>query len=425
MKVFFDTVGCRLNQAEIERMAAEFRLAGHEIIESPNQADLVIINSCAVTAAATSDSRQKVRQAYNAGAASIVLTGCWATVSPQAARELPGITHIFSNEEKQKIPQALLGRSASPYELEPLERKPLPGAHHRTRAFIKVQDGCDNHCTFCITRVARGRSRSVPRDEILTEVRHAESGGTHEVVLTGVNLGAWGKDLGMGEGLADLVSHLLAHSKVERLRLSSIEPWDMDAEFLSLWNNLRLCNHLHIPLQSGCEETLKRMGRKTSPDQFRKLIGLIRQTIPDVAITTDVIVGFAGESETEFNDSLTFVREMEFVGGHVFRFSPREGTPAWDFQDRVNGRIAHLRSQAMRDVLLESEYRYWRTFVGRKLDVLWESSVQQKNGQWKLHGLTSNYLPVLAHSTEDRWNRIDTVLLEQIGSVSLEGKISG
>ena len=424
MKVFFDTVGCRLNQAEIERMAAEFRLAGHEIVETPNQADLVIINSCAVTAAATSDSRQKVRQAYKAGSANIVLTGCWATVSPQAARELPGITQIFSNEEKQKIPQALLGISASPYELEPLERKPLPGAHHRTRAFIKVQDGCDNHCTFCITRVARGRSRSVPRDEILAEVRHAESGGTHEVVLTGVNLGAWGKDLGMGEGLADLVRHLLAHSKVERLRLSSIEPWDMDTDFLSLWNNKRMCHHLHIPLQSGCEETLKRMGRKTSPDQFRKLIGLIRQTIPEVAITTDVIVGFAGESETEFNDSLTFVREMEFVGGHVFRFSPREGTPAWGLTDRVNGKVAHARSQAMRDVLLESERRYWGTFVGRKLDVLWESSVQQKNGQWKLHGLTSNYLPVSAHSTEDRWNRIDKVFLEQIGSVSLEGKIS-
>jgi threonylcarbamoyladenosine tRNA methylthiotransferase MtaB len=167
------------------------------------------------------------------------------------------------------------------------------------------------------------------------------------------------------------------------------------------------------------------MGRRTSPDQFRSLIGMIRQTIPGAATTTDVIVGFAGESETEFNDSLTFVREMDFAGGHDFRFSPREGTPAWDLTDRVNGRVAHVRSQAMRNVLLDSKHRYWGNFIGRKMDVLWESSTQLQNSQWKLHGLTSNYLPVSAFCAEDRWNKIDTVLLEQQGADSLEGKISG
>lgn len=185
-----------------------------------------------------------------------------------------------------------------------------------------------------------------------------------------------------------------------------------------------MCRHLHIPLQSGCGETLKRMGRRTSPEQFRSLIGLIHQTIPDAAITTDVIVGFARESEAEFSQSLDFVKEMDFAGGHVFRFSPREGTPAWDLPDRVNGKVAHARSLEMREVLLESEHRYWGNFIGRKMDVLWESSTQLQNSQWKLHGLTSNYLPVSAFGAEDRWNRIDTVLLEQLGADSLEGQIS-
>jgi len=423
MKVFFDMVGCRLNQAEIEKMAAQFRAAGHEIVQTSHQADLVIINSCSVTAAAASDSRQKVRQAHKAGAGQIVLTGCWATVSSQAARELPGVTQVFLNDEKESIPQLLIRADDLLHSLEPLERKPLPGVHRRTRAFIKVQDGCDNHCTFCITRVARGSSRSLLREEILREVQQAVAGGTHEVVLTGVNLGAWGRDNAGKADLTGLVRYILTNSEVERLRLSSIEPWDMDEDFLSLWEDRRMCRHLHIPLQSGCVETLKRMGRRTSTEQYRKLIHLVRTYLPDAAITTDIIVGFAGESDAEFDESLDFVREMKFAGGHVFRFSPREGTLAWDLPNRVNGLSAHTRSERMRQVLAESEKKFWCGFIGQQMDVLWESSKQMKNGCWHLHGLTGNYLPVSAEAPEDRWNMINKVSLEKVLTDSIAGII--
>jgi threonylcarbamoyladenosine tRNA methylthiotransferase MtaB len=419
MKIYLDTVGCRLNQAEIESMAMKFRTAGHEIVGSPINADLVVINTCTVTAAAASDSRQKARQANKAGNARIVMTGCWATISPREALDLPGVESVFVNSEKDTIPARIMGLQA--YEMEPLDRKPLPGIHKRTRAFIKVQDGCDNHCTFCITRIARGGSRSVGKTEILEQVHNAEMGGTHEIVLTGVNLGAWGKDLKDGEGLRDLIHFLLQNSQIERVRLSSIEPWDMDDEFLDLWIDERMCRHFHISLQSGCAETLKRMGRKTTPEMFRGLIQSIRRKIPDAAITTDVIVGFAGETDEQFKESLDFVSEIHFAGGHVFRFSPHEGTPAAQYPGRVHGQIAHERSEEMRKVFEASELAYRQKFIGGEVSVLWELSKEITNGKWLIHGLTDNYLPVTTRASEDRWNRIDRVRLGDITGESIEG----
>lgn len=423
MKVFFDSIGCRLNQAEIERMAAIFRLSGHEIVDSPRDADLVVINSCAVTASAASDSRSKVRQAYRAGAQQIVLTGCWATIDVDGAKALPGVTGIITNEEKEKLPEKILGTTLNLYDLEPLDRQPLPGVHHRTRAFIKVQDGCDNFCTFCITRVARGRSRSLKKEEILSEVLRAQNGGTHEVVLSGVNLGAWGRDLGEGETLADLISYLLQNSRVERVRLSSIEPWDMGEGFLDLWQDRRMCRHFHIPLQSGSENTLKRMGRRITPDQFRRLIERVRGRIPEAAITTDIIVGFAGESAEEFAESLAFAREMNFSGGHVFRFSPRQGTPAWQLGGRVNGKTARERSELLRQALRSSEIAYWEKYLGRSVQVLWESSQSLEEGRWRMHGLSDNYLPVSGISSQDRCNQFDEVILGNIQGDILEADI--
>lgn len=423
MRVFFDSIGCRLNQAEIERMAAIFRLSGHEIVDTPGDADLVVINSCAVTASAASDSRAKVRQAYRAGAQQIVLTGCWATIDFNGAKALPGVTGVVTNDEKDKLPEKILGSAINLFDLEPLDRQPLPGSHHRTRAFIKVQDGCDNFCTFCITRVARGQSRSIHKGEIFAEVLRAQNGGTHEVVLSGVNLGAWGRDLGEGETLTDLISYLLQNSRVERVRLSSIEPWDMDDRFLDLWQDKRMCRHFHIPLQSGSENTLKRMGRRITPDQFRRLIGQVRERIPEAAITTDIIVGFAGESTGEFAESLAFVREMNFSGGHVFRFSPREGTPACQLGGRVDGKTAHSRSEEMRQVLRESEIAYWQNYLGRRVPVLWESSQYLEEGRWRMHGLTDNYLPVSSVCNQDRRNQFDEVIPCEIHDEFLDANI--
>ena len=255
MKIFLDTVGCRLNQAEIEHLAGEFRAAGHLIVDTAHGADLVIINTCAVTAAAASDSRQKARQAYRAGAAKILLTGCLATLDPDLKEQLPGVYQLVNNQDKARIPSLVL-HSDQDFDLEPLARVPLPGARKRTRAFIKVQDGCDNLCTFCVTRIARGKAVSTPKDAVLRDILSALAGGAQEVVLSGVHLGSWGSDLESGETLTDLVRFVLANTDVKRLRLSSTEPWDLDERFFALWEDPRMCRHLHLPLQSGSATVL-------------------------------------------------------------------------------------------------------------------------------------------------------------------------
>lgn len=317
MKVFFDTVGCRLNQAEIEQMAGQLRQDGHQILGSPDGADLVVVNSCAVTAAAASDSRQKVHQAHAKGVSTIILTGCWATLYPEQGADLEGVSQVVSNLDKLEIPLRFINVDSRLMEVEPIARQPLPGAHKRTRAFIKVQDGCNNACTYCVTRLARGRGKSLERGEILLAVNQAVLGGTKEVVLTGVNLGSWGRDLDGKEQLNDLIQFLLDHSEFERMRLSSIEPWDLGKPFFGLWKDARLCPHFHLPLQSGSAGVLHRMARNTTPEKYRNLVVTARSMIPDVAITTDVIVGFPGETQKEFEESLEYIRGMSFSGGHV------------------------------------------------------------------------------------------------------------
>lgn len=423
MKIFFDSVGCRLNQAEIEKMAIEFRAAGHEIVESAINADLVIVNTCAVTAAAASDSRQKLRQANHSGVTKIVATGCWATLSPAEAKELPGISTVILNSDKDNLVRQILGGMKEEYDLEPLERVPLPGIHRRTRAFIKVQDGCNNFCTYCVTRIARGKSISMNKQMILEEVLSAEKGEAQEIVLSGVHLGCWGRDLEGNETIGNLISYLLKETNIPRIRLSSIEPWDLDEHFFDLWENPRLCQHFHLPLQSGCSATLKRMARHTTPEMYKSLVKMIRDRIPDAAITTDIIVGFPGESDSDHGESLEFVREMQFADGHVFKFSPREGTAASKLPERIHGTIARSRSEEMREILAASHLEYEKRFINRKAEVLWESDTETINGKYYLHGLTGNYLPVCAWSSENLWNKISEVRLVSIGNTNFEAEI--
>lgn len=423
MKVFFDTVGCRLNQAEIEHLAGQFRAAGHQIVDLAEGADLVIINSCSVTAAAASDSRQKVRQANQAGAHRIILTGCWATLEPEKAAGLPGVSEVVSNLDKMNIPVKILEPDHQDFDLEPIARKPLPGSHQRTRAFIKAQDGCDNFCTFCVTRLARGVGRSIPKVEVLNEIHLAELGGVKEIVLTGVHLGSWGKDKGEGEVITDLVEFILHHSNVERMRLSSVEPWDLDDRFFDLWQNPRLCRHLHLPLQSGSSTVLKRMARHTTTDAFSKLIEMARKKIEGIALTTDIIVGFPGETSAEFEESLEFVRQMEFSAAHIFKYSPREGTVAARMPDRVNGQIARERAEKMHLVVKASESNFLKESVGTKVKVLWEGSSTPNSHGWTLHGLNDQYIKVEAKAETNRWNKIDSVLIGIITPDGVTGKI--
>ena len=423
MKVFFDTVGCRLNQAEIESMAGQFRAAGYEIIDSPEGADLVVVNTCAVTAEAASDSRQKARQAYQAGAAHIILTGCWATLEPIKASNLPGVDEVVSNLEKMNIPLRVIEPGQERFDIEPLARVPLPGAHRRTRAFIKAQDGCDNHCTFCVTRLARGSSRSIPKEEVTKAVLLAEEGGVKEVVLSGVHLGSWGRELAHGETITDLIETLLTKTSVERIRLSSIEPWDLERRFFDLWQNPRMCRHFHLPLQSGSKSVLRRMARNTNPDDFSTLMNTIRNCIPGVAITTDIIVGFPGETDAEFKESLDFVKRMQFNDAHVFRFSRREGTAAARMTEQVNGSVARERAGRMREVVQMAASAARLKMIGEEVKVLWEGSGYQSGNDWILFGLSDHNYRVRARADQNRWNIIDRVQIEGVQEDDLLGVI--
>ena len=425
MKVYLDTIGCRLNQAEIESFARQFRLAGHELVSSPDQADLAVINTCTVTRRADADSRQKLHQMERAGVEQIVATGCWVTLHPEEAQTLPGIQRIVPNDLKDRLVSDLLQIPQAAFDLDPIEREPLPGARGRTRAFIKVQDGCDNRCTFCITTLARGNGRSRAAATVLADVQAALRGEAQEVVLTGVHLGSWGKDFAPPQHLRHLVQTVLAATDLHRLRLSSLEPWDLDAEFFELWSDPRLCRHLHLPLQSGCAATLRRMARKTTPESFTDLVAAARAAIPSVAITTDIIVGFPGEDEAEFADSLAFVQAMQFAGGHVFAYSERPGTAAMRLPGAVPHSVRKERSLRMRLALAESSAAYRAGFVSSSLPVLWESTHGFGPQGWELSGLTDNYLRVSAFSPEPISNRIMMVNLTSVIDDGMQGQLVG
>ena len=423
MKIYLDTIGCRLNQSEIESMAMQFREAGHEIVASPNQAEMAVVNTCAVTNDAAADSRRRIRSIARAGVGQIIPTGCWATLQPKEAAALPNVLKVVPNHQKDHLAaEVFTPDSAShAFDLEPLSRQPLPGLHHRTRAFIKVQDGCDNHCTFCVTTVARGEGRSRPAADVLLDIQSALNGGTREIVLTGVHLGSWGQDF--GQHLKDLIQVILRETDMPRLRLSSLEPWDLDAEFFSLWAERRLMPHLHLPLQSGCESTLKRMARKTTPESFRGLVAAARRVLPEVAVTTDIIAGFPGETEAEFAESLAFVRAMDFAGGHVFTYSQRPGTGAARMKGQVRPEVRKERNHILRAALDDAEKSYRQKFIGRKMSVLWESTSELDEWGWQMEGLTGNYLRVKAVASSPRWNEIDPVAIHELQADGLRGVI--
>ncbi len=421
MKVYLDTIGCRLNQSEIETMARQFRAAGHEIVGTAEEANMAVVNTCAVTSEAASDSRGKIRQIARAGVDEIIATGCWATLQPNEARNLPNVSRVVANDRKDNLVEETLGVQQSaisiqPFDAEPIVREPLPGLHRRTRAFIKVQDGCDNRCTFCVTTIARGAGRSRSVADVILDIQSALDGGAKEIVLTGVHLGSWGYDFNLH--LHHLIKSILNNTDVPRLRLSSLEPWDLNADFFALWKNPRLCLHLHLPLQSGCAATLKRMARKTTPESFRDLVAAAREVMPEAAITTDIIAGFPGETEEEFAESLAFVKEMNFAGGHAFTYSPRPRTGAARMKGQVQPKVRKERNAVYRAVFEESAKAYRQKFIGKSLPVLWESATQYDERGWQMEGLTGNYLRVSAIADSPRWNKIDNVeLIESISGL--------
>jgi threonylcarbamoyladenosine tRNA methylthiotransferase MtaB len=419
MRVYLETIGCRLNQSEIETLARQFQRAGHTIVEAAAEADLCVVNTCAVTREAARSSRNTIRRlGRDNDTARIVATGCYAHLSPEVVGALPGVDQVINNLDKDQLVPLALHQApadlAEVFDQEPLARELAPGSLGRTRAFVKVQDGCNNRCTFCVTTIARGPGRSRAPTEVVGEIQALAEVGYQEAVLTGVHLGSYGHDRGERAGLDHLVRAVLADTDIPRLRLSSLEPWDLAPDFFGLWQNPRLCRHLHLPLQSGCDATLKRMARRTSQASFRALVESARAQIPDLAISTDVIVGFPGETDDEFAASYDFIRQMDFMKLHVFRYSARAGTVAARMPDQVPVTARKERSAQLLALSDAGARRFWARFIGREMPVLWEQVSGASEAGFHNAGLTDNYIRVEMIAPDALTNTISTVRLSDL-----------
>jgi threonylcarbamoyladenosine tRNA methylthiotransferase MtaB len=417
MRVYLRSLGCKLNQSEIESMARRFVAFGYHLAMEPEEADIFVVNTCTVTHAADRKSRQLIRRLRRANpSAFVVATGCYAEISPtEIEADL-----IVGNEEKEKLVEIVEGAWMKSKFTEGSSAVRFPYSH--TRAFVKIQDGCDNACTYCIVRIARGRQRSRPSGEILEEIRRRLEEGYKEVVLTGVNIGAYRSEENFG--LWSLIEMILTKTEVPRLRLSSIEPWDFSLSSLDLWSDSRLCCHLHLPLQSGCDETLRRMGRRYTSEEFSRLVNEARSRIPDLAVTTDIIVGFPGETEAEFDESYRFVEGMGFARSHIFKYSARPGTQAAKMPNQVPYSEKKRRSEAMIALARRSSKAFRRRFIGRNLEVLWEGRVRvgrKERRSW--FGLTDNYIRVVTESEKDLTNTITPTQLVALTEDGVRGEV--
>ncbi len=415
MRIYLDQLGCRLNYSENETLAGQLMAAGHSVVAQPEAAQVIVLNTCAVTVDAGKRSRQSVRQLHQRNpAARIAVTGCYATLEPGKSAALPGVALVADNREKELLHSLLEPWSAElddPAQIALMQPNGVPFAQNveaapsRTRSFIKVQDGCNNKCTFCVVTLARGESRSRTLAEIVAEVQALAGDGVQEAVLTGVHLGSYGRDLA-GAARADLktlTAALLADTDIPRLRLSSLEPWELADGFFDLWQRWpeRLCPHLHLPLQAGTDRQLRHMARRCTVASYRQLVADARSAIPDLAITTDLIVGFPGEREADFRAGMAFVAEMAFVDAHIFPYSARPGTAAADFSDHLPNFEKKARSRRMHQVVAATGRTQRLRFVGGTRPVLWEGQgqpVEDQPGMALWRGYTDNYLRVMAHA---------------------------
>ena len=410
MKAYLTSIGCRLNEAEIATWARQFQLAGHQVVQAPADADALIFNSCAVTAEAARKSRQFVKRLHRQNPnARLVVTGCYATLEPASMAESMGVDLVVSNLEKDRLVEKVAGEMTTPgmprLATEPGAVYVYPGS--RTRAFVKVQDGCRNRCTFCIVTVARGDERSRTINEIVEEINALHAAGYQEAVLTGVHLGGYGSDL--GESLSSLVRAILTHTSIPRLRLSSLEPWDLPEDFFELWENQRLMPHLHLPLQSGSDRILRRMARRYTTTDYARLVAMARSTIPDFNLTTDLIVGFPGESEEDWARTVAFVQEIAFGHIHIFTYSLRKGTPAARLPGQLPGELKRARSREIHAIAARMKAETLARHTGTLHHVLWEGPGELLNsGKVRWSGYTENYL------------RVETI---QPASIALENHI--
>ena len=419
-KVAIHTHGCKLNQADSQVLARQFQKAGFTIVRSAAQADVVVLNSCTVTANSDSKARQYLRRARRSNPdALVVATGCYAQRAKGDLSAMESVSLVLDNRDKP----SLVATIANKLEVESGSfaenlAAPAPG---RSRAMVKIQEGCDQVCSYCIVPKVRGRERSIPPEEIIAQINERAKLGCREAVLTGTQLGTYGFDL-PGIDLAGLLQQVLVETNINRLRISSLQAQEITPDLLGLWDDSRLCPHFHIPLQSGSDTILKSMRRRYDTARFAETIALVRKTIPDAGITTDIIIGFPGEGVREFAESYSFAASMGFSDMHVFPYSIRPGTSAAHLDDQVIDAQKKERSGEMLELAAASVKKFRQGALGQVRPVLWEPT-QGKNcgGIWS--GLTDNYVRVKANSGRDLSNLITDAQLTSLDEDWVTGEV--
>lgn len=437
--VAFCTLGCKVNQYETNAMIEQFIKKGYIVKEFNEKADIYIINTCTVTNMADRKSRQMLRRAKELNPNSIIVAcGCYAQVAKEELEKIPEIDLIYGTNEKNKIADLIdpLGTfnngSSVPFgsKTEIKETKVTDVMYQKefldfgvtdytekTRAVIKVQDGCDRFCSYCIIPYARGHVRSRKIQNVVEEIRTIAQKGIKEVVITGIHLASYGKDFKPHAELIDLLEEINKIEGIERIRLGSLEPTLITEEFLERLSKLeKICDHFHLSLQSGCDETLKRMNRRYTTKEFEEGVELLRKYYKNVALTTDIIVGFPGETEEEFNETYQFLKKINFYQMHIFKYSPRKGTKAAVMPNQIDGNIKEQRSAKLIDLSHNNEVIYNEAEVGKELEVLWE----EREGEY-IKGHTTNY-KIVKIPYKQIENTISKAKIEKVESLELIGK---
>jgi len=419
MRVAFYTLGCKLNQAETESLANRFSKAGFQLVPPGDGADIYIANTCTITHIADRKSRHWLRLARRRNPqALIIATGCYAQRNRQELAQLADL--VVDNKEKEHLlaltqTLSLEGRGLGEGETK---QSQILAATVRTRSLIKIQDGCHSPCTYCIVPRVRPQEYSLPASQIIDEVKQKVALGYKEVVLTGTKVGSY-KD--NGTNLRDLVRRILSSTGIERLRLSSLQPSEISSEFLALWQDERLCRHFHLALQSGSETVLQRMRRNYSLNQYQRTVNLIKEMIPEVSITTDIMVGFPGESDEEFEQSYSFCQQAGFANIHVFPFSPRPQTAAAGMSEQIKDKVKRERNQRMLGLSQSSRRRFCEQLLGQTMPVLWEKETSPGSGIYS--GLTGNYIRIFTGSEKSLNNEITPFKLVEFHNQGIWGEL--
>ncbi len=418
-KVAFITLGCKVNQYETNAMIQKFIEKGYDIVDYTEKADIYIVNTCTVTNMSDRKSRQMLRRVKEINPHAIVAAcGCYAQVAKEQLEKISEIDLILGNNEKKEIVKYIEEFIQKKEETNKKIEETEDVMHtlefvdfgnvtytEKTRAFIKVQDGCDRFCSYCIIPYARGRVRSRKKESIISEIKSIANKGIKEVVITGIHVASYGKDLKEEYKLIDLLEDINKIEGIKRIRLGSIEPLLITEEFISRLVKLeKVCHHFHISLQSGCDETLKRMNRKYNIKEFKNIVNLLRKNYEDVILTTDIIVGFPGESEEEFNNTYKFLEKIKFYKMHVFKYSPRKGTKAAKMDKQIDGNIKEERSKKLIDLSNKNEKEYNDTYLGKEVEVLFE---EKKENIYKGH--TKNYILVHLPEKDIQNNMIENI----------------